>query len=452
MTTPNSASIAERNCQRFIAFRVLFNSRFYYPILAVLFLDLGVSVSEYSLLNFVWALVIVFAEVPSGVLADRVGRRPLIIAAAVCMVLEMLALLFAPINGGLTLLLFCLANRALSGTAEAMASGADESLVYDSLVVESRSAEWPNVMAAVMRWQSLGMVIAMLVGATVYDPQLMNKTMACFGSSLHIEQSLTLRLPIALNLISAIVVLCLTLGMREPPGRHTRPHAVHKTGSAWRDIVAAGAWILRTPVALFAIVGGVLIDSVIRLFLTFGSVFYRLIDLPEASYGLIGAVMAGLGLVVAPIARKLVLTGSLLRNYMILAALTTIGLVGVALKIPRWGVVFTLPLAAAMTALGFIISNTLNAKVSSDQRATVLSFKGLIFNLGYGCASLFFALGLRAMRDTGNADQAFASAIEVLPLWLLFTLVLLALMFRRHRAMLQERPSSGEIYATKRNS
>ena len=444
MPIPVTPSIAERNRKRFIAFRTFFNARFYYPVLAVLFLDLGLSASEYSLLNFVWAIVIVFAEVPSGVLADRIGRRPLIIAAAICMVLEMLVLLTAPINGGLTLLLFCLANRILSGSAEALASGADESLAYDSLAAESRSTEWPRVLADVMHWQSLAMVLAMLIGATVYDPQLMNKALAILGSSVQLEQGTTLRFPILLNLISASVVLWLALGMREPARRHSASGFTASPEGAWHGIVSAGNWILRTPVALFVIVGGVLIDSVIRVFLTFGSVFFRLIDLPEASFGLIGAAMAGLGMVVSPIARKLVSTGSLLRNYTILAVLTLIGLAGVALKIPFWGVLFAFPLAAAMTALAFVISNTLNALVSSQQRATVLSFKGLIFNLGYGFASLVFALGLRSMRDKGSADQAFADAIEVLPLWLLFTLIVLALMFKGQRAVLQLRPIHSE--------
>ena len=53
MTALKPESIADRNCRRFVAFRVFFNSRFYYPVLAVLFLDLGVSTTEYSLLNFV---------------------------------------------------------------------------------------------------------------------------------------------------------------------------------------------------------------------------------------------------------------------------------------------------------------------------------------------------------------------------------------------------------------
>jgi len=445
MDTPPAPSLAERNRKRFIAFRVLFNARFYYPVLAVLFLDLGLSATEYTLINFVWAIVIVFAEVPSGALADRIGRRPLVVAAALCMVLEMLVLLVAPLNGGLTLLAFCLFNRVLSGIAEAMASGADESLVYDSLAAEGRSGEWPNVLADVMRWQSLGMLFAMLVGATVYDPHLMSRIAAFLGYDVQFAQSLTLRFPIALNLLSAVIVLWLTLGLREPASGAAVPHRAVKAVGAWQDILSAGAWILRTPVALFAIVGGVLIDSVIRLFLTFGSVYFRLIELPEASFGLIGAAMAGLGLLVAPLARRMVTNGSLLRNYGILAVLTLFGLLGVAFRIPWWGVLFAIPLAVVMNALGFILSSALNAVVSSAQRATVLSFKGLVFNLGYGFASLLFALALRVMRDGGSADQAFASAIQVLPLWLLFTLGMLALMFRRRRALLAVRPTTNPL-------
>lgn len=440
MIIPPAAGFADGNRRRFIAFRVLFNARFYYPVLAVLFLDLGLTPTQYTLLNFVWAVVIVLAEVPSGALADRIGRRPLIVGAALCMLLEMFVLLVAPRNGGLTLLLFCLANRLLSGLAEALASGADESLAYDSLAAEGRAGEWPEVLAAVMHWQSLGLLLAMLIGAAVYDPHLVNQVMAFLGSELRIDQGLALRLPVALNLLSALFVLYFAWGMREPESLASLPHGEGHPASSWQGVISAGRWILRTPVALFVIFGGVLIDSVIRVFLTFGSVFYRLIELPEASFGLIGAAMAGLGMAAAPLARSLVRSGSLLRNFLILAALTLCGLLGVAGKVSLWGVLFAIPLAVAMSLLGYLVSTTLNAIVHSTQRATVLSFKGLVFNLGYGFASLLFALALRAMRDEGSAEQAFAGAIEVLPWWLLFTLVVLALLFRRQRAALQVKP------------
>src|SRR6202012_5787512 len=119
------------------------------------------------------------------------------------------------------------------------------------------------------------------------------------------------------------VTLIVALGMREP-GKRTK--SIAPTGenlgdlknaeiTAWHLVLNAGAWIVRTPVALFVIVAGVLMDSVVRLFLTFSSSYFRLIELPSASYGFIGAGLGALGFVVAPAARRLVRKGSAGRNF-----------------------------------------------------------------------------------------------------------------------------------------
>ena len=432
---------ADRNWRRFVLFRVLFNSRFYYPVLAVLFLDLGLSATEYTLLNFAWALAIVFTDLPAGVLADRIGRKPLVVAAAVFMVLEMTLLSAAPRHGGMVLLLCCLANRVLSGMAEGMASGADEALVFDSLAERGRSGEWPLVLGQVMRWQGVGMVVAMLVGGAVYDPVFMGRLFSAFGSNFHFAQGLTLRFPVYLNLITALLTLRVALGLREPGVRATRVAPANKeTGgaeiTAWHLVVNAGTWIVKTPAALFVITAGVLIDSVVRLFLTFSSSYFRVIELPEASFGLIGASLGGLGVVISPIARRMVAVNSVARNYAIVGLAVLIGLGGAACRWTYWGVVFMLPLGAAMMALGYIVSYYLNALADSSHRATVLSFKGVAFNLGYGFISLVFALVLRAVRDGGSAQDAVARSLVFLPVWLLFGGLVCAFCFRRQHRLL----------------
>ncbi len=45
-----------RNIPLFIAFRLLFNARFYYPIFAVIQLDYGLTMSQFALLNEIWAV------------------------------------------------------------------------------------------------------------------------------------------------------------------------------------------------------------------------------------------------------------------------------------------------------------------------------------------------------------------------------------------------------------
>jgi MFS family permease len=432
----------DSNWRRFIFFRVLFNSRFYYPVLAVLFLDLGLSVTQYTVLNLAWALAIVFTDVPAGALADRVGRKPLIVAATLCMIGEMLLLLLAPQNGGSTLFLFCLANRVLSGIAEGLASGADEALVFDSLAEQNRSSEWPLVLDQVMRWQGVGMVIAMLVGGAVYDPVFMNRILGIVGFS--VSQSITLRFPICLNLVSALIAFWVVLGFRAPLTGKTRvasgPDKEPETAAgAVALVLSAGKWISRSPVALFVILGGLALDNIVRLFLTLSSSYFRLISLPEVTYGFFGATIGLLALVVAPIARRMVKTNSLAKNYMVLALVTIGALIGIACRWQLWGVLFILPVSAVIIAVGFMTSYYLNALADSSHRATVLSFKGLALNLGYGFNSLLFALLLRAFRDGTNPEQALAQGLRFLPPWMILTLTVLGIAFWRRRAVLRQK-------------
>ena len=82
-----------RNSLLFILFRIFFNSRFYYPVYAVMFLDFGLTQGQFAQLNFAWAIAIVLLEVPSGALADQFGRKKLVVVAAILMIVELLSLI-----------------------------------------------------------------------------------------------------------------------------------------------------------------------------------------------------------------------------------------------------------------------------------------------------------------------------------------------------------------------
>ena len=106
MTPQLSAdSTARRNVRLFMAFRILFNIRFYYPVFMVMFLRYGITLEQFGLLNAVWAVVIVLLEVPSGALADLLGRKSLLVTAAIMMTLEMLLLAIVPIGSSWVFLL-----------------------------------------------------------------------------------------------------------------------------------------------------------------------------------------------------------------------------------------------------------------------------------------------------------------------------------------------------------
>ena len=426
-----SSPSLRRNLPLFIAFRVLFNARWYYPVMAVLFLDLGLSIEQYALLNVAWAAAIVGLEVPSGALADALGRRRLVIFAAGLMVVEMAVFAFAP-RGNISLLfaLFLL-NRVLSGAAEACASGADEALAYDSLVAEGRGGEWPQVLERLMRWQSVGFFGAMMLGAAVYDAALVQRVIDALGLPWTVTRELTMRFPVYLTLGNALLALLVAVNLREPPTTAEEEKKV-SAGATWRATVAAGRWIWHTPLALGIILAGLCFDSIVRLFLTIASNYYRLIALPDAVFGLIGSGFAVFGFFVPALAQRLVKQRSMPANFALVAGLVLIALMGIAQVWPIYGLLWLMPLGTAMSLTQFFVSHYLNEAVTdSRQRATVLSFRGLAFNLAYGGVGLLFAALSRALHGAGTPDAVFAKALGWLPWYFAATVVVLAIAGRR---------------------
>lgn len=139
------------NIRLFILFRCCFTARFYYPVFTILFLDYGLTLEQFSLLNTIWAITIVCAEVPSGALADVLGRKYLLVTTAVLMILEMTILAVVPTGNSNIIFQAFLINRILSGLAESMASGADEAIAYDSLVQEGMQHLWAKVLTTTYR-------------------------------------------------------------------------------------------------------------------------------------------------------------------------------------------------------------------------------------------------------------------------------------------------------------
>jgi MFS family permease len=445
-TSPVISPFSIRNVRLFIAFRVFFNSRFYYPIFTILFLDFGLTLDQFALLNAAWAAAIVLLEIPSGALADTIGRRKLLVVAGVLMVIEIALLCFVPLgNAGLLFAVF-IVNRILSGAAEAAASGADEAIAYDSLKKEGDARDWPRVLEKQMRMQSIAYIGAMSLGAAVYDPALMQRLMNLLGLDVNLTQDITLRFPLYLTFIMAIMTLLTTLRLEEvnsPTAPDCRPaEACAPTiWQAFKLTLQAGGWILKTPFALVVILAGLMFDNCIRMVVTLGSQYYRLISLPEASFGLIGSGLAVLGLIIPRLAYKMVNRHTPTYNLGVMTAVSMLGLIGMTFFFPFIGMIPVALLAVVMYMGRFFQSHYLNRITASHQRATVLSFKGLSFNLAYGVIGVLYALLLATLRpqmavsqpDLGRTaleNLVFIKSIGWFPWYFLVTLAMLLVIAR----------------------
>jgi len=428
-----------RNIPLFVAFRVLFHARFYYPVIGVLFLDLGLTLEQYALLNVIWAVVIITLEIPSGALADVIGRKRLVVLAAVLMVAEMAVLAFAPRGAWMFWLLVL--NRILSGAAEACASGADEALAYDSLPEDDRKKTWPRVLESLMRWKSGGFFIAMISGAALFDQSLMSSLLGWTGWTP--AAGTTVRWPVYATLITSVACLFVALSFREPPSHS--PGGRHAIGRAWQNVIEGAVHVFTSRRILFLMVAALIIDSFVRIFLTFASNYYRLIELPPFVNGMLGSALALLGFGVAPLAKRMVAHRGVVANYFVVAGLVLLGLTGTAMAVPYWGAWVVVPLGVAMSALQFFTSNYLNQWTESTVRATVLSFRGVAFNLGYAAAGILFAqltAHLRSTHPGTDENGIFAMSLPWLPSVFFGCGILLWLALRWSRV-------SGQAHVTK---
>lgn len=458
-----SARSTDGNPRLFLLFRIFFNCRFYYPVYAIMFLDFGLTMEQFAALNVAWAIAIVLLEVPSGAFADQFGRRSLVIAASILMLIEMLVLAVMPVVGSgdaavsadeqsralLILFTVFMINRVISGAAEAAASGADEALAYDSLPAATRDDDWSRLTSQLMKWQSAAFILVTLTGAAVYDPEWVNSVLNTLGIDRSLTQSETLKFPIYLNLGTALAALYVAMRMREP--ERIRPHAelplFAAMQQAFRATWRAGGWILRSPAALILLLIGLFFDSIIRLYYTVGSIYLRLLQYEERHFGMISVAGSVVGIFSAWLAQRMIKRFTPDANFHIVTILIFVGLFSLAFPIPWYGVVFLLPLWLAMRLLHFFLSNYLNRITDSEHRATVLSFRGLTMNLSYAAVTLVYGLQstwLRKANQPENLDTlskaelaAFDETIfgkAISSWWIYFVVIVIGLwLFRRIR-------------------
>lgn len=416
------------NASLFIAFRLFFNARYYYPIFAVIQLDYGLSLEQFAILNAIWAVSIVVLEVPSGALADKIGRKRMVVLAAVLMVIEMGIIAFVPLGNATIVFWAWVINRILSGAAEAAASGADEALAYDSFPENEREARWPSVLARLMRFSSMAFIFVMLTGAAVYDPSIINNALGFFGIDAEVTKEQAIRFPIYLTLIHSIGAVIVSLKMKEPP----QDTLCGGETSLWSGIFKTGVWIWKTPIVFVIIFAALIHDSLVRVFLTTNSQYYRLIEIPDGAFGVIGATSAALGLIVPGIAKRLVAQkGKMVRNCLIVSALLLTGLLIVSQAFVFYGVFVVIIFSTGFGLLNFFTSHYLNSRVDSRHRATVLSFRGLALNLGFGTLSLLYAGLIKGLKqEVGSDTGAFRESLYWLPGTFLLLLIPLILYWR----------------------
>jgi len=221
-------------------------------------------------------------------------------------------------------------------------------------------------------------------------------------------------------LILGVIALCVGLSLVATSGPITR--------SIWFPAMLAGAAIILVRVAVASLrswpwARGLGIAGLALFALDLGGCTIRpgiLLPLWAPFLGI-----ALLGVFVPRLARMLAESRSPRFNAVVMFAVTLLGLLGMTQVIPWVGILPVVLLFCVMSMMNLFVSQYLNQVTESHQRATVLSFKGLSYNVGYGAVGLLYSLLIAVLEGragelsaaAGQGDAAFVQSLTWFPVY-----------------------------------
>jgi len=131
------------------------------PIWAVFLLSRGLSLTQFGLVEASLHVGMLIAQVPTGALADALGRRRLLVAAGFFTAAAELGYVYAP---GFALI--CVAG-AVHGVAFALRTGADEAYLFDSLAHDDAQAQFPRMLGGLWAVFQFAGAISFLAGGLI---------------------------------------------------------------------------------------------------------------------------------------------------------------------------------------------------------------------------------------------------------------------------------------------
>lgn len=199
----NVSSALEGNIGKMYVVSFLRNLIFFGAISVPFFLDYGhLNYASIFLLESAFSLSIVLAQIPTGVLADKFGRRLSLVAGFLLTVIGMLVFILIRPPGFFVFL----ASEIIWGCGAAFLSGADRALVFDSLRELKNEKKSKEVFARLSIAETAGVVLALPAGSYIAGLGIM-------------PYPDILLLPFALTVAPFLLAAAVVLLMKEPKRR-----------------------------------------------------------------------------------------------------------------------------------------------------------------------------------------------------------------------------------------
>ena len=341
-----------RNIPAYYVMRALTLPFFWLPILYYYLTAIkGFSVAETTILLGLQEFLLIFLEVPTGVVADKISRK---FSVALGTLIIPLPFVFLPYFDSFTAVIVLFVFRAIG---KALLSGADSALLYDTLLDLGRTSEYKTIKTKSVAWMMGVSAIAIFLGGWMGQYEM---------------YQLALTLPLPLYLIAFTAILLMVEPETSKKAKEIQETNYFKHISISIKLVVANHKILILAIA-FAFLEGLAVNMKWYYPAIFGHLGFGL--------GLIGTIMSALYLVKSfayGIGSSLILKDAYKNTTLWLGVVTVSWLISGLFT----NVFTTLP-ALVLILLGseLAINSTeelIHAGLESSVRATAMSFVNLL--------------------------------------------------------------------------
>ena len=367
------------NILRFGAFRFFVDFQLWIPIWVIYLNETrGFSITEITFLDVLLMMILVIMEVPTGIVADRWGRKISLCYGAFIHAVAILVFSFA---GNIVVI-------AISYTVVAVAltlfSGADSAFVYDSLKAAGRQDEYQKIWGRVYSISLVAGVVSLVLGA--------------FLASIT-----NLWFPIVISAGLMLIAWIVALTFKEPP-REEAP-------ASYREAILNAVSVVRSkpPIYTMMLFAG-FVMAIAMSFQILMQPYLRSHDIEIKFIGVLQVPEQLLGIVAALFAYRLVGLIGIGRTMLLCPVAILVAAIGLG-SFDHIAAFAFYPLTGVVFAMSFpVLSTYFNDRIPSVSRATVLS----IYQLTFSLFVVFFEPVLGWLADTRDFATAYMVAAIIL--------------------------------------
>lgn len=332
----------------FYIYQFFFDFIFIYAVEKLFMLDRGLDLTQIGMLLFLWSVMSMIVEVPSGALADRWSRRKMLILSGIFF---SLCYVVWALSGSFWLFLLGFLLRTLGGT---FASGTKQAYVYDFLKQGKQEGQFEKIWGKGNALRTLGIGVAVGLGGFLSE--------VSFG------------LTASLSAVSVLIISAIAFIWPEVQASRSTKEVKY-----WQFVKDSVKTVTNNKVLLQLMIYTAIVLAWLANLEEFNDVYLNFLGFPKYMIGLVFAIAGGVQALASSVAHKFKdKSWLMIKLSVVVTALVMIIASFVKSPLMAVGILF---LGVMFEFISVLKEGLIQKETKSYQRATISSVNGLIMNL-----------------------------------------------------------------------